>query len=136
MKLDAVTTIAVGELDRNGVPLSVPSWRSLCTDIRLICQTLGTLVAEAQGCGATSDQDDTYDEATAVFIVINVADLPTLRRAIATRLHAYDLTSACFATDAAHEPVFNTTDGSRPSGPPCPISDRPAHKGHSESSAR
>lgn len=113
---DTVLTIAVGRNRySNGVPLPTHEWRSFMTDVRNLAADHGTVVFHGTGQAVTSDGPQPMQaEESFTVIVINPERTGELRRAIATRLHAYDQHSACFSHDLVHEPVFSTADGSRP----------------------
>lgn len=114
MELDTVTTIAIGDCDAHGAVIDLERWETAQAAIVEACQAHGVLVAHATGEGITSDQPDEVEEGTAVFVVINVTNTDRLRQIVAKVLRDMGSTSACFATDSAHEPVWATADGSRP----------------------
>lgn len=114
MTLDTVTTIAIGDIDASGSPLHPDAWNRVRTAVAARSDAHGTVVATAHGAGITSDQPDELSEQTFVVIVINVDDLTSLRESVADALRRYGLSSACFATDHAHEPAFATPNGYRP----------------------
>lgn len=115
---DKVLTIAIGDQNRHGYTMSARAWASFKLDVReVISRNHGTIVANAQGAGVTSDQPEDIPEVTQVFVVLMPHDstpLNSLRQQLAAVLRQYDASSACFAYDAEHEPCFAaTTDGFR-----------------------
>lgn len=132
MKLDTVTTIAIGEIAVDGLPITLKGWHDLRAWLTRIAEAHGTVVATADGRGVTSDQPDEQGERTFVVIVINVNDLGSLRENVAYALKRYGLTSACFATDHHHEPAFATDNGFRPApaGTVTSAAYAPAHGGY------
>jgi microsomal dipeptidase-like Zn-dependent dipeptidase len=134
MKLDSVTTIAIGRINADGQNLPRRTWFQACDQLTAIADRYGTIVAKAYGEGLTSDQGPTtYDEDTYVVVLINVADLDALRRHVAMFLRDIGGSSACFATDAEHEPVFPTANGLRPVAVAPPVTSAayaPVHGGY------
>lgn len=116
MKLDTVLTVAIGDMDSKGQKLTPTEWSDFRSDMRQVLDQYGTVVAEAVGDGVGSDGDNEgVTESTCVFIVINAhVTGHNVRAHVAQVIRAYGQTSACFAFDRAHEPVFNTRDGNRP----------------------
>ena len=114
MTLDTVTTVAIGRNGPDG-PMNEHHWNLFQSSVRIACERFGTVVACTTGQAVGSDDDrEGQPEETAIVVVINVTDEATLRSRIAYFLRTFDQTSACFATDRAHEPVFNTETGARP----------------------
>lgn len=117
--LDSVLTVAIGRNQQDGTPLADTDWN---TFQRVVGITLerhgGIVVAHTHGGGIGSDGGNAgVLEESAVFVAINIDDLLGARRDLAPVLKAFGQSSACFAFDMAHEPVFATTDGFRPSLP-------------------
>lgn len=112
MILDSVLTLAIGRNTRTGRTLSDADWHAFRTDVRtLITAHGGAVVADTFGPGVGSDGVNEWEpEDSCVIVAINVPDPDkALRRAIASVLRRYEASSACFAIDAAHEPVFADT---------------------------
>lgn len=112
-KLDTVLTVAIGRIMADGVELDARDWADFRFNVDASITTFGTVVAYALGGGLTSDQGDATLEDTAVWVVVNVSDPDSLRASLSWRLRDYGASSACFAFDGAHEPVFPTLDGRR-----------------------
>lgn len=114
---DTVITVAIGAETPNGTLLP-NDLKAAAKAVRLAIEAVGgTVVAMTYGEGVASDDDRLgTPEATAVVLAINTnPDLGEyLRFRIADILRAFEMTSACYAVDSRHEPVFNTSDGSRP----------------------
>ena len=114
MKLDQVLTVAIGDLDSEGIKLTPTEWSDFRSDVRQVLDTYGDVVAEVEGLGIGSDGlNEGQVEATAVYIVVNPERIDRLRAHLAQVIDAYGQSSACFALDQAHEPVFNTPSGYR-----------------------
>ncbi len=140
--LDSVLTIAIGRIT-NGLsvvqqvrgpqpaqPLSELQWSLFREEVFTLAEQFGTVVSFGDVIGVTSDQPDQEEEDSYVLVVIN-ADVAALRPRLAEVLHRYGATSACFAHDADHEPVFDTEDGFRPSVPTSSAAAyAPAHGGY------
>lgn len=101
---DAITTIAIGRNDKNGLPLDPMMWFDLCAQVTQACMRQGDLVSVTQGNGVTTDQPHFGIEECQVYIVAN-ADVSRLRAEIEEILDNWDLSSACFAHDPTHEPA-------------------------------
>ena len=113
---DRVLTIAIGDATPYGngtVP--APDFRRAGQSIaRSVRQRGGTVYALTQGAGVGSDDDrNGVTERTIIILAGNVRDVAGLRRDVSSVLQSYGMTSACFALDRSHEPVFDTADGSR-----------------------
>jgi len=119
MQLDSVLTVAIGRNRSNGDPLDNYLWTEFQGAISAILQEHGTLVAATSGEGVGSDdENEGKPEDTAVFVAINVRNLPQVRRSVAATLQTFGQSSAAFALDTAHEPVFAATvNGFRPQAP-------------------
>ena len=140
MKLDQVVTVAIGRMDRNGNNLPLSSWTDVRDWVKDDCDANkywwgGTIVAEGDIRGVTSDQDTQSHEDSYVVLVVNVEDVDRLRKEIALSIGAFKLTSACYAVDSTHEPVFSDThDGRRAPAPaPAPVTSAayaPTHGGY------
>ena len=114
MTLDQILTVAIGTLDSNG--RRIREFVLFERDILDVMELAGyTIVAETHGYGLTSDQPDETTEDTSVFVGIN-GDADKARPLVAGVLKTYGASSACFAIDSAHEPVFATEDGYRATG--------------------
>lgn len=118
MKLDSVLTVAIGDATQDGY-LSATEWADFQDDMRTVLDKFGTVVAQALGKGVRSDDcvdegEDHETESTCVFIVINHRPNDGIRAHVAQVLMQYGQSSACFAIDRAHEPVFGTKTGQRP----------------------
>ena len=114
MELDTVLTVAIGDTHTHGGKMRSLHWSWFKDDVRrALTGSQWTIVAEAAGTGATSDQEDVTNERTLVFIAIN-GDATEARREVAQCLRRHTASSACFAIDGAHEPAFPTADGFRP----------------------
>ena len=105
--LDTVLTIAIGGIDH--------LWSALDEIEKLVIQHGGQVFGMFEGFGFTSDTEPRTTETSGVVLVGNVptVHIDGLRRTVAEVLRTYGTTSACFAIDPAHEPVWNTTDGAR-----------------------
>lgn len=115
--LDSVLTVAIGRNCSDGSALWDDDWSSFQERVKVLLSEYGTVVAAAVGHGVGSDGvNDSQAEETAVFVVVNAYKFLTsgLRPMLAALLREYGQTSACFAYDLYHEPVFNTVDGGRP----------------------
>jgi hypothetical protein len=111
--LDRVLTIAIGRDGQNGT-LSRGKWLSFRRQCKQIAGKYATVVAFTKGAGIGSDDDrDGVPEDSAVLVCINPVDVDQLRQELAHLLPQYGQSSAAFAVDAAHEPVFATNDGRR-----------------------
>lgn len=116
MILDTVLTVAIGRNDATGTAMYPGEWARFRRDVRTLCDRSATVVAETVGTAIGSDgPNDGTPEETAVYVMINpTGDFDTsFRAALADVLATYSTTSACFAIDRTHEPVFATTDGWR-----------------------
>jgi hypothetical protein len=113
--LDRVTTIAIGDLDANGTRIPDHRFRRAVSRIDfLVTLHGGTVYAVAYGEGVTSDQPEEQTERSAIILCGNVEDLGSLRKSVSVVLETIGGSSACFATDHAHEPTFaHTEDGFR-----------------------
>ena len=116
MQLDRVTTIAIGDLDADGVRIADDTFRRSADRIAAAVERHGgTVYAVTFGDGIGSDAgNEGAAERSAVILCGNVVHPEWLRYDVASVLLDMGGSSACFATDAAHEPVFNTIDGRRP----------------------
>jgi hypothetical protein len=123
-KLDTVITVAIGDVGPAG-QLSPGDWLYFQDEVRATLDKYATVVAQTSGQGLRSDDELGPDgnlvtpghdiEQTAVFVAINPHDIELgFRRDLARILKRYGQTSACFAIDPKHEPVFTTPDGYRP----------------------
>jgi len=114
-KRDRVVAIAVGDLDRNGRRVDAFMWRdarALLVDSVERCG--GTVYAVTEGAGVGSDGVNAGEaERSLIVLAGNVRDVVRLRRYVAALLRDLDSTSAAFVMDGAHEPVFDSYDGSR-----------------------
>lgn len=112
---DRVTTIALG--DRRGDGSRIPGARFERIAERVAAEAEargGTVYAVTYGDGVGSDgENDGEAERSAVILVGNVDDVAGLRERVAAMLRASGMTSAAFATDGEHEPVFDTPTGER-----------------------
>jgi len=114
MKLDTVLTIAVGRNDQDGNTMGTADWAAFQDSLAILVGTFGTIVANTTGDAIGSDGvNEGQDEDTNVIVAINVTDVDSLRRLVAGMLFARNCSSACFAFDGAHEPVFATASGFR-----------------------
>lgn len=115
MKLDSVLTVAIGDMDWAGRRLDSEMFTFFQDEVKDLLSEYGTVVAHATGDGIGSDGDNEGEaEGTAVFVAINVVRITELRADLSAILRRFGQTSACFAFDGAHEPCFNTADGTRP----------------------
>lgn len=109
--LDRVSTIAIGD------PLCHEKtlWNfsdQIAYEVRLAG---GTVYAQTVGMAIGSDGvNGGQPERTAIVLAGNIADLDGLRLRLAHLLSDWNMTSACFATDSAHEPIFQGPTGYRP----------------------
>ena len=139
MKLDKVLTIAIGRNDANGEPLSGAQWLDFCSRLDEIVAAHGTIVfagSSDYAIGSDGANDGEQEESYAL-IAINPEDVRGLREDIASLLWVNRQTSAAFALDSTHEPVWYTIGGDRPaiSPAPVPVTAReyaPAHGGYCE----
>ncbi len=113
--LDEVTTIAIGNMDSDGNFVSDWDWFAAQSHVVRIAEDYGMVVAVTEGPGLTSDQPGVEVEDSFVCVVINVTNQDKMREDIAYMLSRFDMSSAAYSTDYAHEPVFNTPSGWRPS---------------------
>lgn len=115
--LDSVLTVAIGRNQADGTPMNTGQWLAFQHEVAAsLLATGGTIVAHTLGGGLGSDGVNAdQEEESCVFVVINVGRLDEVRRLVAMDLDRFDQSSACFAFDTAHEPVFATADGFRPS---------------------
>lgn len=114
--LDSVLTIAIGRNNSNGQPLNDARWEEFQDSIKQLftIDRTGIVVAHTTGGGVGSDGvNEMASEESAVFVAINVNDATTMRQRLARVLKHYGQSSACFALDLAHEPVFTTENGYR-----------------------
>jgi hypothetical protein len=114
--LDSVLTVAIGRNGQAGDPLPDHAWDLFQREVASsLLATGGTIVAHTTGGGLGSDGvNNGQEEESCVFVVINVGDPDRVRRLVAWDLGHFDQSSACFAFDLAHEPVFATPSGFRP----------------------
>ena len=113
---DRVLTIAFGDLDRDGRKIDGYSWRALRHLARVGVEMCGgTVYAITEGPGVGSDGVNAGEsEGSMIVLAGNVRDVAKLRRYVAALLRDIDASSACFALDSVHEPVFaHNEDGSR-----------------------
>lgn len=103
-KRDTITTIAIGRLDKRGAALDPMMWFEVGAHVTQACMRHGDLVSVSEGNGVTTDQPHFGIEECKVFIVSN-ANEKELRNAVEDVLDNWDLSSACFAHDPAHEPA-------------------------------
>lgn len=113
--LDSVLTVAIGRNGSDGTPMDDLFWESFQSKVAAeLVSAGGTIVAHTTGGGQGSDGvNDGEDEESCVFVAINVRALDGARQGIAGELRAFGQSSAAFAFDMAHEPVFATPDGFR-----------------------
>jgi hypothetical protein len=112
MTLDKVITIAIGRNNANG-PLDDVTWSEFRTQAYEIVGAHAQIVAYTSGSGVGSDDErEGQGEETAVILAVNPTK-PGLRQAIASLLLKYGQSSACFAQDRAHRPVWATKSGNR-----------------------
>ena len=117
IQLDSVLTVVIGRNGQDGQPLSDEAWDAFRLATLTMITAYGPVVGSASGSGIGSDgANDGQDEDSAVFIaLVDVNSLAALRRALAPILARFGQTTAAFAYDLEHEPVFSTTtDGFRP----------------------
>lgn len=118
IQLDSVLTIAIGRNLSDGTPMTDVHWARFQAQVVDAVDTAGgTIVCHAVTDDAVGSDgvNDGEAEQSAVFVVINVRWLGYLRRRLSAILADHGQTSACFAFDMGHEPVFaGTTDGYRP----------------------
>ena len=114
--LDSVLTVAIGRNGLDGTPLAPSAWRDFQEKVAgFLVLAGGTIVAHTTGHGLTSDGDTAgSEEESCVFVAINVEDLDRARKGVARALRKVEQSSACFAFDGAHDPVFPTANGFRP----------------------
>ena len=112
---DRVTTIALGDLRHDGSRIPADGFERIAERVAAEAEARGgTVYAVTYGEGVGSDGDnDGEAERSAVILVGNLDDVAGLRRHVAEALRASGLTSAAFATDGEHEPVFDTPTGER-----------------------
>lgn len=105
---DRVIAIAFGDRDRDGRKVDEYSWRALRPLIRGVVEMCGgTVYAITEGPGVGSDGVNAGEpEGSMIVLAGNVRDVAKLRRYVAALLRDIDSSSACFALDSAHEPVF------------------------------
>lgn len=133
--LDRILTIAIGDIRADGRPLSDELWLFF-QDAILDALKGADVVAHATGYGVTSDQGTETAEQTAVFVAVcNEVAIDPIRRQVARVLRRFEASSACFAVDHRHEPVFPTHDGYRPPVEASKVTAadyRPTHGGYPE----
>jgi hypothetical protein len=114
--LDSVLTVAIGRNGQDGQPMTTADWLLFQHNVAAeLVSAGGTIVAHTVGGGLGSDGvNEGSEEESAVFVAINVEDLNGARRNVAQWLREFGQSSACFAFDMAHEPVFATPSGFRP----------------------
>lgn len=114
--LDSVLTVAIGRNGQDGTPMRTSDWLLFQAKVAgALVHAGGTIVAHTVGGGLGSDGvNEGSEEESAVFVAINVKDLNGARRGLAGVLRGFGQSSAAFAFDMAHEPVFPTADGFRP----------------------
>jgi hypothetical protein len=114
--LDSVLTVAIGRNGRDGTPMSDRDWAEFQSLVAAeLVSAGGTIVAHTTGGGLGSDGvNEGSEEESAVFVAINIEHLIAARRSIALALKLFGQSSAAFAFDMAHEPVFPTPTGFRP----------------------
>lgn len=118
MNLDTVLTLAIGRNNSNGQPLNNERWLEFQSQIKTLVNAdrSAIMVAHTIGGGVGSDGvNENEDEESAVFVIINAFSVTKMRERLARVLKHYGQSSACFALDMAHEPVFATNDGYRAS---------------------
>jgi hypothetical protein len=114
MQLDSVVTVAIGRNSKDGKPLTSRRWANFQNRVKMTLSELALVVAHTQGAGVGSDGvNESEAEDSAVLVAINPKDKELLRQRLAKLLPRYGQTSAAFAIDASHEPVFPTKDGYR-----------------------
>jgi len=139
MKLDKVLTIAIGRNDANGIALSDSQWADFTARLDEIVAAHATVVFTGHSdyaIGSDGANDSEQEESYAI-IAINPEDTVGLRADVASLLWVNRQTSACFALDGAHEPVWYTIGGDRPAVSPAPIpmtarEYAPSHGGYCE----
>jgi hypothetical protein len=116
INLDSVLTVAIGRNTADGSPLSDADWSDFQAEVARDLGVFGTIVGSASGSGIGSDGVNTgQDEESAIFVALVDCDqLGSCRASLAGLIGRYGQSSACFAYDLAHEPVFPTVDGFRP----------------------
>ena len=120
MTNDTVITVAIGRNGPDGTPMADALWSDFRAVVRAdVAYCVDAVVFTGTGTASGSDGTNLHapEESYAV-IGINPHEgmVRMLRIFLADRLVEYRQTSACMAIDGAHEPVWNTADGSRPSG--------------------
>jgi hypothetical protein len=116
-QLDSVLTVAIGRNTSDGSPLSDNDWADFQRDVHRDLSVFGTVVGCGVGAGFGTDGENAEQvEQNAIFVALVGWDqLDKCRASIGALIGRYDQTTACFAYDLAHEPVFSTTtDGFRP----------------------
>lgn len=114
MVLDKVLTLAIGRNNSKGEVLPEGKWTEFQQRARAILSEEGLVVAHAIGEAKGSDGvNEGAEEDTAVIVVINPKDAQKARTRLAALLPEYGQSSAAFAYDAEHEPVFPTATGFR-----------------------
>jgi hypothetical protein len=132
MELDKVLTVAIGRNNAQNVPMSDSQWDNFILRIGDIMESATTVVFAGYGNAIQSDclHAGQHEESYAI-IGINPTNVRELRADIASLIWSYDQTSAAFALDAAHEPVFDTVGGSRPIAPSATAAQyAPSHGGY------
>lgn len=114
MQLDCVLTLAIGRNYGDNVPLSNRRWNNFQCKLREVVSKQATVVGFSSGNGVGSDEGrNGEEEETAILVAINPKDVTVLRASVAQVIKHYQQSSAAFAIDNAHEPVFATKDGTR-----------------------
>lgn len=114
---DVVVTVAIGAETESGM-LTDAELSAASYEIKRALKDSGAVVvAHTFGEGLASDGDRLGTvERTAVLLAVNPIPnrVDALRLHIAQTLRTFGMSSACFAVDGYHEPVFDTRNGDRP----------------------
>lgn len=114
MVLDKVLTLAIGRNNSSGKALPENKWQEFQERAHSVLAKQGYVVAHAVGEAKGSDGvNEGAEEDTAVIVVINPRDAQKARTELAKLLPEYGQSSAAFAYDSSHEPVFPTENGYR-----------------------
>jgi hypothetical protein len=114
MVLDKVLTVAIGRNTSAGQAMPRSKWQQFQARAKAALAQEGLVVAHAIGDATGSDGvNEGADEDTAVIVCINPRNVERARQSLATLLPQYGQSSAAFAYDSGHEPVFPTQNGYR-----------------------